>query len=156
MLRLSNRGLIAVLATLALVIAGCGKKEEATALTDTEGLLRYVPADTPYFFGALEPSPDEVFEKFEPMLEEMMGTYGDILDAMADSIEEDSDIEIESEEEREMLLAVLRGMKPLMAPDSYGKAGFSRDSLAVIYGDGMLPVVRVTVADSAALDGWLV
>lgn len=156
MLKSANSKSLFVLATLIMVVAGCGKKDAATPFTDTDGLLRYVPADTPYFFGTLEPSPDEVFDKFEPAIEEMLVSYGDMLAALEDMLANSAEGQSEDEaEEMEMVLAMLRGLKPLMSPDAYEAAGFNRDSLAIVYGNGLLPVMRVTVSDSASLDAWV-
>lgn len=156
MLKFANRTYLAVLASLFLVVAGCGKKEAATPFTDTEGLLRYVPADTPYFFGTLKPSPEEVFDKFEPAIQEMLVSYGDMLAALEEMLEDAEEAQSEEEAaEREMVLALLRGLRPLMSPDAYKAAGFNRESLAIIYGNGLLPVMRLTVSDSDMLDAWV-
>ena len=148
---------LAVLATLTLVLAGCGKKDDApsTAFADADGLLRYVPADTPYFFGALEPAPPELVDKFEPMFAAVLNAYGDMLEATADSLESDPELQGENTDDVEIVLAVLRGLRPMMSPGALEKAGVTRESLAVIYGHGLLPVVRLTVSDSDALDARL-
>lgn len=155
MFKSANSKYLVVLATLIMVVAGCGKKDAATPFSDTNGLLRYVPADTPYFFGALKSSPDEVFDKFEPAIEELLVGYGDMLAALEDSLaNSEESLSEEEAEEMQMVRAMLRGLRPLMSPDAYKAAGFNRDSLAVVYGHGLLPVLRVTVSDSALLDAW--
>ena len=96
MSEIANRKYLVVLATLALVVAGCGKKDAATPFTDTEGLLRYVPADTPYFLGTLKPMPDDFMDKMEPSIDEMLESYREVLEALGDA---DIDVEDESGEE---------------------------------------------------------
>jgi len=54
-----------------LTLAACSKKD-ASPLTDASGPLRYVPADTPYIFGALEPAPDDFMDKMEPKIDQLL------------------------------------------------------------------------------------
>ena len=154
MLDFANRKYLVVLATLMLVVAGCGKKE-TTSFNDPDGLLRYVPADTPYFVGMLEPSPDEVFDKMGPYIEEMLVNYTQMLDELETMLEESDEWETEDEADKEMVSAILRVIKPMMSPDGLASAGFSRQSTSVIYGNGLLPVMRITVTDSALLEAWV-
>ena len=42
--------------------------ETTSAPAMNPGLLRYVPADTPYVFAMLDPLPDEVADKLEPKM----------------------------------------------------------------------------------------
>ena len=57
------------LAICALAVTGCGKStdepESASPLTDASGLLRYVPATTPYVVGTVAPPPDEFLDAIE-------------------------------------------------------------------------------------------
>ena len=46
-----------------------------SALTDTEGVLQYVPDDTPYIFASGTPLPDELLDKLEPRFDEMLKAY---------------------------------------------------------------------------------
>lgn len=156
MLKSANRACLAVLATLFIAVAGCGKKHEATPFNDAEGLLRYVPADTPYFLGTLRPAPDEVYEKFQPAVEEMLASYGDMLAALEDMLENPEEMQsAEDAAEIEMVLGILRGLRPLMSADAYKAAGINKESLVVVYGNGLLPVMRLSVSDSALLDAWV-
>jgi hypothetical protein len=156
MLKSANRACLAVLVTLFVAVAGCGKKHEATPFNDAEGLLRYVPADTPYFLGTLKPAPDEVFEKFEPAVREMLASYGDLLAELEDMLENSDEMQSEEDAaEMDMVLGILRGLKPLMSADAYNAAGISKESLVIVYGNGLLPVMRLGVSDSTLLDAWV-
>ena len=60
---------MALAATLMLTLTACGKTEDATptAATSAPGgnhLFAYVPADSPYLVGNLEPISDEVIDTF--------------------------------------------------------------------------------------------
>ena len=53
-----------------LSLAACGKKKtESVEKAAESALLDYVPADTPYVYGALAPSPDDVADKLEPLVD---------------------------------------------------------------------------------------
>ena len=64
------------LAICALGVAACGKAteepESASPLTDASGLLRYVPADTPYVVGTFAPPPDEFLDAIEPKVDRFL------------------------------------------------------------------------------------
>ena len=155
MLKSANRTGLAVLASLFIVVAGCGKKDAATPFNDTDSLLRYVPADTPYFLGVLEPSPDEVFDKMEPYLQDMFASYGEMLGDLEEMLENPEEWETGDPAEKEAISVIVKILKPLMSPDGYLDAGFSRESTSVLYGNGLLPVLRFTVAESGPLDAWV-
>ena len=134
-----------------LTLAACGKKD-VSPLTDSSGPLRYVPADTPYIFGALEPAPDDFMDKMEPMFEEILATYRTMLKAaMTAAAEEEADGESESKlDERDA--ALVEELATLLSLDGLRGAGMTRDSTAIIYGHGLLPVLRVSLTEEALLD----
>ena len=85
MLKIVKARYAILLLCCALGVAACGKsaeeKETVTPLTDTGGLLRYVPADTPYVFGTLAPPPDEFVDRIEPKLDRLLAAYSRMLAA---------------------------------------------------------------------------
>jgi hypothetical protein len=124
------------------VLAGCGKKDAAPdSISDTRGysLLSAVPADTPYVFAALEPVPEDVYRKTKPLGDGMLATYQQGLRQMAESVRG------QDEENARMIGAIAS----LMDPDNLERFGSSRESTAVIYGHGLLPVVRANVEDGS-------
>ena len=68
MLTIANRKWLFSFAAF-MLLAACSKTaeepESVSPLSDTAGLLRYVPADTPYLFAALAPAPDDFMDKME-------------------------------------------------------------------------------------------
>ena len=100
-----------LLAACAIGLAGCGKSaddaKEVTPLTDTAGLLRYVPADTPYVFGTLAPPPDEFMDKIEPKLDRLLAAYAKMLEASVAAAKATE--ESESEDIRGSLLPEVAG-----------------------------------------------
>lgn len=137
-----------------LLIAACGDSDEVTtsALESEEGLLRFVPADTPYLFATPGDMPDELMDKLEPQIDTVLKGYHSILRAMvenayANAREEDSDLS-----SYEKVLPVIDELKNLMSVEGMRQAGVPRNADVAIYGTGVLPVFRLSLSDGALLE----
>jgi hypothetical protein len=155
MLRIVQSRFLFVLAACALGVAGCGKstedKESLSPLTDTGGLLRYVPADTPYVFGTLAPPPDDFMDRIEPKLERLLAAYSEMLEAaMAEAESEEGDAE-----EMETMNGLLQEFRSVMSLDGLKRAGLTRNSTGLLYGNGLLPVLRITLSDATLFDDFI-
>lgn len=140
-------GLTAALA----IIASCSR--QSSVWTDDEGLLKYVPADTPYLFAALTPAPDELFDKLDPWIASMLESYRAIMDAgLSQATSEESGL---SDEQRQQMLAVGDIADELLTPEGWRNAGLTRESRVVLYGRGLLPVLRVTLSDGALFESLI-
>jgi hypothetical protein len=142
-----------LLGVFALGVAACGKSADearvASPLTNTAGLLGYVPDDTPYVFGILEPLPDDLMDKIEPKLERLLAAYSEMLRIAVSEAEPAADGDSgESENAR----AVAEELRSFMSLRSLREAGVTRDSTAVFYGNGLLPVLRVGLSDVSLLE----
>jgi hypothetical protein len=153
MLKIAKARYVVLLACCAVGVAACGKSAEekraVTPLTDTGGLLRYVPADTPYLLGALAPPPEEFLDRIEPKLDRLLAAYARMLGAAF--AEAESQEEVDSDE-IEKIRAVVEEVRSLMSLDGLAGAGVTRKSTAVLYGNGLLPVLRVTLTDANLFD----
>ncbi len=157
--------------TLLAALGGCGKKTEPPAeMGGDYVVLRYVDADTPYLFAALEPAPDDVYEKIEPRLDKLLDAYRDLIsvtlregleqdrleqaadEAAGDSASGGPDID---EESAERIIAVVDHLLGMFSAEGMKEAGLSRDSEVALYGAGLLPVLRITLADVAAFEKTL-
>ena len=137
-----------LLGVFALGVAACGKSADearvASPLTDAGGLLGYVPADTPYVFGILEPLPDDFMDKVEPKLDRLLAAYSEMLRVgISEAPRADDGVSGESEKAR----AVANEFRSFMSLQSLREAGVTRDSTAVFYGNGLLPVLRLRLSD---------
>ena len=154
MLKIVQSRSLLLLAACALAVAGCGKsKEEAAAslLTDSSGLLRYVPADTPYVFGSLAPPPDEFLDRIEPKVDRLLAAYSEMLGVvMAEAQSEGGDAE-----ELEKYDALVTEVRSLLSLEGLNEAGLTRDSTGLLYGNGLLPVLRVTLSDDSLFDDFI-
>ena len=152
MLKFRKARYVVLLACCAAGVAACGKsaeeKDAVTPLTDTGGLLRYVPANTPYVFGSLAPPPDDFMDRIEPKLDRLLAAYSRMLSAtFAEAEAQDGD-----DVDTERMAAVVAEFQSLMSIEGLADAGVTRDSTAVLYGNGLLPVLRITLTDGTLFD----
>ena len=75
---------LAIVAMGAIALASCGGGGSGDVWTDESGLLRYVPADSPYVFAQGQATPDEVMDKLVPWVESIVTSYVAMLDTMVE------------------------------------------------------------------------
>ncbi|NIA27484.1 MAG: hypothetical protein GWP02_05455, partial [Desulfobulbaceae bacterium] len=147
-----NKKVIITAIISAFLVAACSKSEDkdvAPAFNADDTILRYVAADTPYIFAAIEPLPDDILDKIEPHVDQMMDSYQTILKtAIAAKQKDMSDEELDSDEAQK-LSAVVEEMASLLSIEGLRGAGFSRESTGAFYGNGLIPVVRWELSDGA-------
>ncbi|MCG6116871.1 MAG: hypothetical protein MEQ07_01580 [Aquimonas sp.] len=123
----------------ALALAACGGD------TDPLPPLAYVPADTPYVMGAIEPIPQAVAAQWLAFGNTLLPVYRDMLDQAITDLDTKPSAETEA-------LALLRGLRGELE----GKTdvsqlveawGFSLTPLTAFYGIDLVPVLRVELAD---------
>lgn len=128
-----------------------GPVSAKSALTDTDGVLRYVPDNTPYVLASGAPLPDAVLDQLEPGFENVLQSYQvfmrEIMQAEIDK--DDGDV---SADERERFAAVIDEITSLMSIQGMRDAGIERDSGMVVYGHGLLPVFRLELDDAAKFE----
>jgi len=140
---------LAVVALGAAALTSCGGDGGSDDVwTDESGLLRYVPADSPYVFAQGRATPDEVIDKLGPWVESLLTTYVQMLSTMVDQQESFGANPAELEMVDELLLIA----GELTTAEGLANAGLTRESKVLVYGSGLLPVMRVTVTDSAKLE----
>lgn len=124
----------------------------ADAARKAKDLLQYIPEDTPYVMAFTRPLPDEVMDKFEPAIDKTMSAYQQILRYhMSEEL-----VELATEEggaeKAEQLQALMDELLALMSIQGIRDAGLGRDALFAAYGDGLLPVFRIALSNSAKFD----
>ena len=122
------------------------KTDSAAALDPA--LLRYVPADTPYVFAMLDPLPDEVADKLEPQIDAILRSYGGMLKAIMDT----ASVSAEGDGIPEVAAEALEEVRKLLSIEGLRSAGIQRDSKMILYGVGLLPVLRMTLSDGDLMD----
>jgi hypothetical protein len=139
-----------------LAVTACSKDKDASsgaeALTADSSILRFVPADTPYVVANTAPLPDALYDKFEPKLDALLEAYQvvirEAMKAHGDSVPEGA----RDEEEFERLAAIADSLSSLFTVSGIRNAGIGRESTFAMYGNGLLPVLRIQLTDGAAFD----
>ncbi len=148
--------LVAIGAASLLTITACSKTEDAVEIKDAvevaveqtkNTLFDYVPVDTPYLAGNLEPIPDEVIEvflqRFQPVLDSMQYE----LDKARLALEE-RDTQHPGEEGTRLIHAIFQELDGKLSRQGMESLGFDLQSHKVIYGMGAFPVVRIGLSDA--------
>lgn len=148
--------LVAATAFISL-FAACGDKAgDSAALTAADGILKYIPADSPYVIATPGEFPEDVSDKLEPQLDAILVAYHQMLRAMAENAYAQAKAEGGDVEVIETMLPVINELESLMSVDGLREAGIDRESDFAFYGMGLLPVTRITLTDGrlfeAALD----
>jgi len=147
---------LAVFAISAVMLAGCGKDEESvetsSAFSSDSTLLKYVPADSPYVVASLEPLPDDVMDEIEPMLDKVLRSYRSVLEEVVVAKQAEMTEEQQNSEEAQRTKALVEELSTLMSVQGIRDAGIARDSLMAFYGNGLLPVMRIGLSDSALFE----
>ncbi|NNF17834.1 MAG: hypothetical protein HKN70_13910, partial [Gammaproteobacteria bacterium] len=141
----TSRLTIILLMATSLFVAGCSGKDDSVKLTKLPGFyhLSYIPEDTTYAYMALAPLDEDVLEKLEEPYEEMLGAYSDLMIAIAND-----EIDDESATRHPFLHALRHEFKEGVSLESFRKLGLDSKSTGVIFGHGVLPVLRLRMNDT--------
>ena len=148
-------------------LLGCSQPEKesgaAAAIAAAEPILSYVPADSPYVLASIAPLPDDVFDKLELKIDRILQSYEVLLQeivsmatAELDQVGTDGAEAADDElEEASKAIAIISELSSLMSVEGLRGAGFERESRSVLYGNGLLPVLRIEVSDGALFEAAL-
>lgn len=144
--------LLAIGAASLLMVAACGETEKAAeaAVGKTgNSLFDYVPSDTPYLAGNLEPTPDEVIDvflqRFGPVLESLQHELGKARQLLEDEVTAHEKVG------SGLLQAILQELDGKLSSQGIKSLGFDLRSHQVVYGMGVFPVMRIGLSDADAL-----
>ena len=139
----------------ALAIGALSMLSVATAFAASRNsvdMLEYIPGDAPYAFVSLEPMPAKVANKLEPKFDEILQAYQQIMrHTVAEELAK-MPTEGECAEAAEKLGGLADEVLDLMSIDGIRSLGFERDSSLALYGNGLLPVLRVELSDTDLFD----
>ena len=137
---------------LPLALASCAEKPK-DGLTSEEGILRYVPAESPYVFAMTRRIPDDVREKLGASTQEVMQIYPRVIRAaLTDAANDSPEQAAASAEARQRVVTIVDELATLVTPEGIPAAGIDKNSTAALYGVGLLPVLRVTLSDGAKFE----
>lgn len=139
---------------LLLTFTACSGDDSATAAA---GHLRYVPADSPYVIAMNERLDQEVLDGFEPYVDEILAGYRELLQnvvaaAKADAGRESEDPGTAEFAEIEKFSGGIDALASLLSVEGMEQAGIPFGARMVLYGNGLLPVLRVELSDPALFE----
>ncbi|HET6629446.1 MAG TPA: hypothetical protein VFG91_06705 [Woeseiaceae bacterium] len=143
-----RKTLLSFVLVLPLALIACSDKPQ-DGLTSEEGILRYVPAETPYVFAATKRIPDDVREKLGASTGEVMQAYRKLVQAAIEQAPEDGGQAGLNADARQRFAAIIDEVAGMITPEGIPAAGIDKNSVAAFYGVGLLPVFRVTLSDGA-------
>ena len=156
---LNMKSKLVLLMIVGLSISACSKDSDesaGSALAASDGILKYVPADTPYVLAMPTALPDDVLDKMEPQTDMMLQMYPDLLEGILRSAIETREADGQESDQLENLMPLLDELDSLMSIEGLRAAGIDRDSRFVMYGAGVVPVIRTTLSDGDLLDAAIV
>jgi len=135
----------AACALSAALVSACSNQPQP----DNNEPLAFVPADTPYVYGNLDPLPAAVTEQWSKRMQEywptLLGVYDDLLQKAATE---------QKDAQAQRWIRVARTLlDEVKTHDSWAKLreiGFKPDSRVAFYGVGLVPVLRVELGNAAA------
>lgn len=138
-------------------IASCGRDDAAPStgldsLTSNAGVLRFVPADTPYVFATPAKMPDDVLDKLEANADSLFAAYEQVIKAMLADVAVEMEAEGADEEEVQSMMRFAGELAGLMRSERLRAAGVPRGAQVALYGVGLIPVFRVELEDTAAFE----
>jgi len=146
---------VAVVAALAagawFVFDRGGKVAGVAAPGDAGAPLAFVPADTPYVFASLEPLPRDKLEAWLTQSDAALEVWRTQFDLAYARYTQDADF-AKARPWFEAFDAEFRGKTTL---ESMQHLGLDLQGLSAIYGIGLVPVARLSVADPAAFRAFM-
>jgi hypothetical protein len=157
---------LAVLGAAALLtLSACSKSEDAVeaVASETENtLFAYVPSDTPYLLGNLQPPSNEIIDTFLQRVQPVLDTVQAELRQAREQLEAENQNGAQALSERQhddmatgLVHAILLELDGKLNRQGLESLGFDLQSHKVLYGMGAFPVVRLGLSDTAALRGTI-
>ena len=138
--RMHRRYRFAALAVGAAMLTACGKS------ADKNAPLAFVPADTPYVYADIEPTPSAVTEQWSRRMQEYLpaalGVYENALDRIGAAKPDDAHAIAAAR-------ALIDTLKTHDTWDKLRELGLKPDMRVAFYGVGLVPVLRFELGDAA-------
>lgn len=124
----------------------------AQAARKGKELLQYIPADTPYVFALTKPLPKDLQDRFDPAIDKTLSAYRQIIVHHSDEEIAALRAREDGQEDADRLQALVAEITTLFSLEELRNAGLGRGALLAVYGDGLLPVLRIALTDADAFD----
>lgn len=152
MIRSKALAVVTSVAALTIILVSCGGSDDSgSGSAGPSAMLKYIPADSPYVFVVEDKLHDDVYDKLEPHLDLILDEYHNVLEVLI----EEGIANSESDDDAESLqqaAAFIRELNPLFSVAGLDAVGINRDSRMSFFGQGLLPVFRLTLSDGSLLE----
>ncbi len=151
-----KRRLLTVAALLLLLglVASCTESPDKAG----SGLLQHVPADTPYVFVTSRHLPDRLRNKLADHYAAQLAAQGQAFTRIREQIASSPDTAVMAENARQffdVMEAIFSEFEGRDTADAVRQLGIEPVTRSVIYGIGVLPAMRVEIADAEKLNAML-
>lgn len=150
--------LMAVIALLVLGVGlwfafgrGPGAPSSSVGALDADAPLAFVPADTPYVIANTERMPQTAVDAFLQQSEPMLKMWRSQFDLMQKRLSDDA----ATKPAAKWLNALQAEFKDKPMARAIADIGLDPRAYSAVYGIGLVPVVRLTLADPAAFRGFI-
>jgi len=139
-----------------LLIVACSKDtpeaQAKAASKTTYDILEYVPADSPYFMGGLEMTPKKLRDKFSKMYSEIGDAYWEFVQVAIDSDESELEDILGSDNPWVKAIVAEFYVDDKIKDGVMKEFGLSLKSTGALYGNGLVPVLRIKLEDAKRLE----
>jgi len=147
--------LVLAAAFLTAALGACSRSEEPAGASGADNtLLDYIPADTPYMVGNLEPLPEDVVDTFllrlQPALDEMQKQLSAARANLEAGTSGNTDASGEAATAR-LALALVQELDGKLSRAGLASLGLDIVSHKVAYGMGAFPVLRMGLSEPDSL-----
>ena len=142
---------LAIIVSATLIFAACGKESDGATVAVTENtnpLLAYVPADTPYVFADLESVPEEITDAYVTRFQPVM----DVVSKHVEQFQNDfASGKFQDNAMAQLAAAILDELGGDLSAENLEKFGMDLQAHYAFYGMGVFPVIRFELNDAQEL-----
>lgn len=136
---------------LGLALAGCGDDEAPASIAGSTATgagtpLAFVPADTPYVFANIEGWPQDVLEKWSELMAPVQAGYRESLVRARAEVAKEA--KAGNPDDARKILAVMELLEDKFTVEGWQNIGFADSGRVALYGVGLVPVLRLEIADA--------
>ena len=142
---------LAIIVSATLIFTACSKDSDEAVVAvseNTNPLLAYVPADTPYVFADLESVPEEITDAYVTRFQPVM----DVVSKQVEQFQNDFAAgEFQDNAMAQLAAAILDALGGDLSAENLEKFGMDMQAHYAFYGMGVFPVIRLELNDAQEL-----
>ncbi|MGV6826084.1 MAG: hypothetical protein ACWA5Q_03830 [bacterium] len=173
-----KKSLIASSIAVALTVSACSDDKEGKpqamqpVKAEAPALLKHAPADSPYVFVSSKPFPRELTEKmlknanqdFERGIRQYREALGSLdqkhhletPEGQQPKVTADVDVDVDLDDDMIALIdAIFAELEGNLSAEGLESLGFNLEGRSLVYGLGMLPVMRVEIGDPQKIEAMI-